>query len=151
MPNIIDGSLPVVQARTAILTCMDDRVDPMKLLGLPPGDAHVIRNAGGRATDDAIRSLVVSVTVMEKPEIFVIHHTACVMGWVTNEQLRNLARRKSRIDVSQLDFLAFTDLDESVREDVSKITSSSFIDDSVVVTGYVYDLSSSQLREICRR
>jgi len=149
MANVTGASLPVAQARKAILTCMDDRVDPMKLLGLLPGEAHVIRNAGGRATEDAIRSLVVSVTVLDKPEIIVIHHTACIMGWVTNEHLRELARRKSNIDVSQLDFLAFTDLDGSVREDVSKITTSPFIGNGVAVTGFVYDLSTSQLKEIC--
>lgn len=133
----------------AILTCMDTRVDPTKLLGLQPGEAHIIRNAGGRATEDAIRSLVVSITVLDKPQVFVIHHTACVLGGVTNEQLREEARRKSNVAVSRLDFLTFTDLDGSVREDVSKIATSPFIESGVVVSGFVYDLSTSELRKIC--
>jgi len=128
---------------------MDDRIDPMSLLRLNPGEAHVIRNAGGRATEDAIRSLVVSTTVLDKVEILVIHHTGCLMGWITNDQLRELARRRSDIDVSSVDFLAFTDLNGSVREDVSKIANSPLIDKDIVVTGFVYDLSTGQLQEIC--
>jgi len=147
--NLLEGPLPLAQNRMAILTCMDDRVDPMKILGLHPGEAHVIRNAGGRATDDAIRSLVVSVTVLDRPEILVIHHTACIMGWVTNEQLRELALRDSNVNVSRLDFLTFTDLDGSVREDVAKIGTSPFIENGLAVTGFVYDLSTSRLKEIC--
>jgi len=149
MASIIDASLPIVQPRKAILTCMDDRVDPMKLLGLQAGEAHIIRNAGGRVTEDTIRSLVVSVTLLDTPEVLVIHHTDCAMGRITNEQLREQARRKSNVDVSRLDFLAFTDLDRSVREDVSKISASPFMEKGVVVTGFVYDLSTSQLQEIC--
>ncbi len=142
--------LPAAWCRNvAILTCMDARVDPMKLLRLQPGEAHIIRNAGGRATEDAIRSLVVSVTLLDTPEVLVIHHTNCAMGRVTNEQLREQARRKSNVDVSRLDFLAFTDLDRSVREDVSKISASPFIENDVVVTGLVYDVSTAQLRKIC--
>ena len=132
-----------------ILTCMDVRVDPMKLLRLQPGEAHIIRNAGGRATEDAIRSLVASATLLDTPEVLVIHHTDCAMGKVTNEQLREQARRKSNVDVSRLDFLAFTNLDESVREDVAKIATSPFIENDVVVTGLVYDVSTVQLREVC--
>lgn len=136
-------------SNVAILTCMDTRINPIKLLGLQPGKAHVIRNAGGRATEDAIRSLIVSATLLDTPEVLVIHHTDCAMGRVTNEKLREQARQTVNVDVSRLDFLAFTDLDESVREDVAKIATSPFIENDVLVTGLVYDLSTSQLREIC--
>ena len=150
MSNITGASIPAAWSRNvAILTCMDARVDPMKLLRLQPGEAHIIRNAGGRATADAITSLVASATLLDTPEILVIHHTDCAIGKVTNEQLREQARRKSNVDVSRLDFLAFTDLDESVREDVTKIVTSPFIDNDVVVTGLVFDVSTGQLREIC--
>lgn len=150
MSNIAGASIPAAWSRNvAILTCMDARVDPMKLLRLQPGEAHIIRNAGGRATADAITSLVASATLLDTPEILVIHHTDCAIGKVTNEQLREQARRKSNVDVSRLDFLAFTDLDESVREDVAKIVTSPFIDNDVVVTGLVFDVSTGQLREIC--
>ena len=150
MSNITGASIPAAWSRNvAILTCMDGRVDPMKLLRLQPGEAHIIRNAGGRATADAITSLVASATLLDTPEILVIHHTDCAIGKVTNEQLREQARRKSNVDVSRLDFLAFTDLDESVREDVAKIVTSPFIDNDVVVTGLVFDVSTGQLREIC--
>lgn len=152
MSNITGASLPAGWSKNvAILTCMDARVDPMKLLGLEPSEAHIIRNAGGRATEDAITSLVVSAAVLDKPQILVIHHTACAMNCVTNEQLREEARRKSNVDVSPLDFLAFADLDGSVREDVSKIATSPFIGNDVIVTGLVYDLSTGQLRQVCCR
>ena len=152
MSNLLGASrLAALSRNVAILTCMDTRVNPIEFLGLYPGKAHIIRNAGGRATGDAIRSLVASIALLDTPEVLIIHHTDCAMGRFTNEQLREKARRRSNVDVSSLDFMAFTDLDESVREDVSKITSSSFIDGNVVVTGYVYDLSTSQLREVCRR
>ena len=144
------ASVPAAWSKNvAILTCMDARVDPMKLLGLQPGEAHIIRNAGGRATEDAITSLVVSAVVLDKPQIVVIHHTACAMNRLTNEQLWEEARRKSNVDVSRLDFLAFTDLYASVREDVAKIATSPFIGNDVVVIGLVCDLSTGQLREIC--
>lgn len=133
----------------AILTCMDARVDPMKLLDLQPGGVHIIRNAGGRATEDAITSLAVSATILDKPEILVIHHTACVMGMSPNDQLRELARRISKDGVSRLDFLTFTSLDGSVREDVTNIATSPLIENDVVVTGLVYDVRTGQLLEIC--
>ena len=147
MTNLLGASLPAAWSRNvAIPTCMDTRVNPIEFLRLHPGEAHVIRNAGGRATADAVRSLVVSITVLDRPEVLIIHHTDCAMGRFTNEQLREQARRTSNVDVSPLDFLAFTDLDDSVREDVAKVATSPFIQSDVVVTGLVYDVSTGQLR-----
>ena len=149
MSKLTGASPPAAWNRNvAVLTCMDTRVNPGKLLGLQAGEAHIIRNAGGRATEDAIRSLVVSLIVLDTPEVLVIHHTDCAMGRFTNEQLREEAERTSNVDVSQLDFLAFTNLDESVSADVAKIATSPFIRNDVAVTGLVYDVNTGQLREI---
>lgn len=146
------GEAPVPAAwcrNVAVLACMDARVDPAKLLRLQPGEAYIVRNAGGRATEDALLSLAVSSTLLDRPEILVIHHTACAMGRSPNEQLRELARRISNADGSRLDFLTFTSLDESVREDVATIATSPLIENCAVVTGLVYDLSTEQLLEVC--
>ena len=143
------GDLPVPPARkVAVLTCMDARLDPERFLGLEEGDAHVIRNAGGRASDDAIRSLVISYKLLGTREFLVIHHEDCGMMTHTNEELREMLRRDLNADATGIDFLPFTDLDESVREDVQTIRSSPLIADDISVRGFVYDVKSGRLREV---
>ncbi len=143
------GDLPVPPARkVAVLTCMDARLDPEKFLGLQEGDAHVIRNAGGRASGDAIRSLVISCNLLGTREILVIHHEDCGMTKHTNEQIREVLRRDLNADASGVDFMPFTDLDGSVREDVQTIRSSPLIADEVSVRGLVYDVKTGRLREV---
>ena len=134
--------------RVAVLTCMDARLDPERFLGLDEGDAHVIRNAGGRASDDAIRSLVISYKLLDTREFLVIHHDDCGMLTHTNEQIREILRRDLNADASGIDFLPFSDLDESVREDVQTIRSSPLIADDIEVRGFVYDVKSGRLREV---
>jgi carbonic anhydrase len=134
--------------RVAVLTCMDARLDPERFLGLEEGDAHVIRNAGGRASDDAIRSLVISYKLLDTREFLVIHHDDCGMLTHTNEQIREILRRDLNADASGIDFLPFSDLDESVREDVQTIRSSPLIADDIEVRGFVYDVKSGRLREV---
>ena len=143
------GDLPLPPARRlAVLTCMDARLDPAKALGLEEGDAHVIRNAGGRASDDALRSLIISYTLLGTREFLVIHHTDCGMVTFTNEQLREQLRRDMKADASAIDFLPFTDLDASVRQDVATVRSSPLIPDDITVSGFVYDVATGRLREV---
>ena len=143
------GDLPMPPGRqVAVLTCMDARMDPAKFLGLEEGDAHVIRNAGGRASEDAIRSLTISHKLLGTREFVVIHHTHCGMETFTNEELREQLDRDLGADASTVEFLPFTDLDESVREDVETIRSSPFIPSDIPVSGYVYDVSSGRLRAV---
>lgn len=143
------GDLPLPPARRlAVLTCMDARLDPAKALGLEEGDAHVIRNAGGRASDDALRSLIISYTLLGTREFLVIHHTDCGMVTFTNEQLREQLRRDMQADASAIDFLPFTDLDASVRQDVATVRSSPLIPDDISVSGFVYDVGTGRLREV---
>ena len=143
------GDLPMPPARNvAILTCMDARLHPERFLGLEEGDAHVIRNAGGRASDDAIRSLVISYKLLGTREFLVIHHEDCGMMTHTNEQMREMLRRDLNADASGIDFLPFTDLEESVREDVQTIRSSPLVADDIAVRGFVYDVKSGRLREV---
>ena len=143
------GDLPTPPGRhVAVLTCMDARLDPAKFLGLQEGDAHVIRNAGGRASDDAIRSLVISYKLLGTREFVVIHHADCGMLTFTNEQLRDQLRRDLDANASNVDFLPFTDLDESVRQDVATIRNSPLIPKDIPVTGFVYDVRTGRLREV---
>ena len=133
----------------AILTCMDARLDPAKFLGLEEGDAHVIRNAGGRASEDALRSLIISANLLGTREFLVIHHTDCGLHTSTDEQIREQLHRTLNADASAIDFLTFRDLDESVRQDVATIRSSPLIPKDVRVSGFVYDVRTGRLREVC--
>ncbi len=149
--------------RFAILTCMDARLDPAKYAGLAEGDAHVIRNAGGRASDDAIRSLVISSKLLGTNEWFVVHHTDCGMLTFDNETMGKLLRDSlatASIDsggwknVSKeggspegrfVDWLAFRDLAQSVRDDVERIRNHPLVDKSIPVHGFIYDVKSGKL------
>ena len=143
------GDLPMPPGRkTAVLVCMDARIDPAKALGLEEGDAHVIRNAGGLATPDAIRSLVISYKLLGTREFVVIHHTDCGMLTFTNEQIRNQLKQDLNADASAIDFLPFSDVDESVRKDLVTIRANPLIPKDIPVRGFVYDVTTGRLREI---
>lgn len=141
------GALPIPPARkVAVVVCMDARIDPAKALGLEEGDAHVIRNAGGRA-GDAIRSLVISQQLLGTREVVVIHHTECGMLKFTNEQLHQKVHDELHAHVD-FDFLPFTDLDQSVRDDVEAIRTSPLLFKDALVSGFVYDVKTGQLRKV---
>ncbi len=143
------GSLPSPPALgLAVLTCMDARIDPMRVLGLEEGDAHVIRNAGGRASEDAIRSLVISSQLLGTREFMVVHHTDCGMLTFTNDEIRDQIRQNVGVDASHVDFLPLTDLDTNVREDIEEIRSSPLLPRDISVRGFVYDVRSGRLREV---
>jgi carbonic anhydrase len=143
------GDLPMPPGRhVAILTCMDARIDPAKSLGLQEGDAHVIRNAGGLASPDAMRSLIISYKLLGTREFVVIHHTDCGMLTFTNEVIRDQLRRDLDADASAIDFLPFSDLEESVRRDLFTIRNSPLIPKDIPVSGFIYDVRSGRLREV---
>jgi carbonic anhydrase len=163
----VRGGLALPPGRgIAILTCMDARLDPAKYAGLREGDAHVIRNAGGRASDDAIRSLVISYKLLGTKEWFVIHHTNCGMEFFTDEVMRGLlANSLERAelgpdgfrDVGQgpgsaeakyIDWLTITDNAQSVVEDVGRIRSHPLVPASIPIYGYIYDVSTGRLVEV---
>ncbi|HYZ78349.1 MAG TPA: carbonic anhydrase [Gaiellaceae bacterium] len=143
------GDLPMPPGRLfAVVTCMDARLDPANFLGLEEGDAHVIRNAGGLVTDDALRSLVISHWLLGTREALVIAHTDCGMLTFTNAELREKLAAEAGADASGVDFYPFGDLDESVRESVRRIAASPLLPDSFGASGYVYDVKSGRLREV---
>jgi carbonic anhydrase len=130
--------------RFAVVTCMDARLDPARFLGLNEGDAHVIRNAGGIVTDDALRSLVISHHKLGTQEAFVIGHEGCGMTGLSNEQMREQLGAAAE----NVDFLGFADLDEAVRASVRTIRESPLLPDSFTATGFVYDVGSGRLRQV---
>jgi carbonic anhydrase len=144
------GHLPMPPARkVAVVACMDARLHPEKVLGLAIGDAHVIRNAGGRA-QDAIRSLVISQRLLGTREIVVLHHTDCGMLTFTNEQLAAKVQAELGADVSGQDFLPFPDLEQSVRDDVAILRASPLIPQDIPISGAIYDVTTGKVHEIVR-
>jgi carbonic anhydrase len=152
--------------RLAILTCMDARLDPAKFAGLAEGDAHVIRNAGGRASDDAIRSLVISHKLLGTNEWFVIHHTNCGMELFTNDIIgglleeslatasfadgkwKNPAKGSGSPAGRKIDWLTISDQAESVREDLEKIRSHPLVPKDILVHGFLFDVRDGKLIEV---
>ena len=161
------GNLALPQARRfAILTCMDARLDPAKYAGLSEGDAHVIRNAGGRASDDAIRSLVISYKLLGTREWFVVHHTNCGMEFFTDEVIRDLLA--SSLETAELgangfrdvgkgpgsgegqfiDWLTIRDAQQAVVDDVTRIRRHPLVPKNIAVYGYIYDVKTGKLVEV---
>ncbi len=150
----------------AILTCMDARLDPAKYAGLSEGDAHVIRNAGGRASDDAIRSLVISYKLLGTKEFFVIHHTNCGMEFFTTPQMGDLLA--SSLETAALtdqgfkdigtspgspegkfiNFLTISDQAGSVIEDVNRIANHPLVPSTIPIRGFIYDVQSGKLNPV---
>jgi carbonic anhydrase len=161
------GELALPPARQfAILTCMDARLDPAKYAGLSEGDAHVIRNAGGRASDDAIRSLVISYKLLGTREWFVIHHSNCGMEFFTDEVMRGLLANSletaalgpdgfhdvgngpGSTEGNYIDWLTIADNQQSVVDDVARIRAHPLVPGSIPIYGYIYDVASGRLIEV---
>jgi len=161
------GDLALPPARGfAILTCMDARLDPAKYAGLSEGDAHIIRNAGGRASDDAIRSLVISYKLLGTAEWFVIHHSDCGMEYFTNDVMRGLLAQS--LDTAEIgpdgfrdvgagpgstagddiDWLTISDREQAVVEDVRRIRNHPLVPSRIPIYGYVYNVKTGGLEEV---
>ena len=133
--------------RLAILTCMDARVDPTRALGLEEGDAHVIRNAGGVASDDALRSLVISNRLLGTDTAYVIGHTQCGMISFTNEELYAQLEREG-VNARWLDFLPFKEIEASVAGAVRRLQTTSLLPDDYRVEGFVLDVATGRLQPV---
>ena len=161
------GKLALPPARGfAILTCMDARLDPAKYAGLAEGDAHVIRNAGGRASDDAIRSLVISYKLLGTREFFVIHHTDCGMEFFSNDAMRELlassletaeltpngfrdvGRGPGSSEGGYIEWLTIRDQKRAVIDDVQRIRNHPLVPKSIPIYGFLYDVRSGKLLEV---
>ncbi|MBU3666306.1 MAG: carbonic anhydrase [Chthoniobacterales bacterium] len=162
------ANLPIPPARKfAILTCMDARIHASKLFGLEEGDAHVIRNAGGRASDDAIRSLVISHKLLGTNEFFVVHHTNCGMVTFTNEVMagllassldtavkdengcwRDVGQGPGSPEGARIDWLTISDEFQAVIDDVKTIRNHPLVPKTIPIYGYIYDVRTGKLNEV---
>ena len=142
------GDLPLPPAKhVAVLACMDARLDVHKILGLQEGDAHIIRNAGGAATDDAIRSLAISQRLLGTKEIILIHHTDCGMLTFHDDDLKRKIEEETGIRPA-FALEAFTNLEDDVKQSIARIKASPFIPNKSSVRGFVYDVRSGKLNEV---
>jgi carbonic anhydrase len=142
------GDLPIPPAKkTAVIACMDARLDVHAILGLEVGDAHIIRNAGGVVTDDAIRSLAISQRLLGTEEIVLIHHTDCGMLTFSDDEFRRAIQDDTGIKPPWSPE-SFTDLDADVRSSIGRIKSSPFVPHKDSVRGFVYDVHTGKLNEV---
>jgi carbonic anhydrase len=142
------ADLPLPPAKKlAVVACMDARLVPTRILGLEEGDAHVIRNAGGVVTDDAIRSLAISQRLLGTEEIVLIHHTDCGMLTFTDDEFRRSLHEDTGIKPAWA-AESFTDLDEDLRQSIARIQASPFIPNKDAIRGFVYEVETGRLREV---
>jgi len=148
-----NGDLPMPpRHKLVVLTCMDARIDPLRALGLEEGDAHVLRNSGGRPTIDVIRSIAVSQEMLGTREIVVIHHTECGSIRITNDSIRqrltdSLGSAASDAAVA-IDFLPFTDLEQSVRDDIAVLNASPLLRPETEINGFIFDVKTGRLQQV---
>ena len=144
------GTLAVrPKRRVAVLACMDSRILFERCLGLKPGDAHMIRNAGGIATEDALRSLIISHHLLETQEFIIINHTDCGLLNVQEDQLRDLLTSKTgAVAESPACFHAFNDLEANVRLQIERVKKHPWIPKQIPVRGFIYDVRTGKLEEV---
>lgn len=139
---------PEPAKRLVVITCMDTRLDVYAMLGLHLGDAHVLRNAGGRVTDDMLRSLIVSIEVLGTRSVAVIQHTECGMTTATDDELRVLVGERRGADASSIDFLTIDDHAATIGADVEQLRSSPLLPPDLDVFGLLYDVRTGRLRAV---
>lgn len=142
------GDLPMrPKTGVTLLTCADSRVDPAHFLGLSEGEATVFRNAGGRVTDDFLRMLLIT-QMLGSRRVMVIHHTDCGLNRFSNPVIHERVRKELGLDASDIDFLPYTDVEQSVRDDVTRLRTSPKVRRDVLVTGHIYDVRTGKMSEV---
>ncbi|MCW2672898.1 MAG: putative carbonate hydratase [Frankiales bacterium] len=147
--DFLDTGLPG-QARMglAVVTCMDSRIDPLRMLGLQPGEAKILRNAGGRVTDDVLRTLVLATHLLGVDRVLVVEHTDCKMASATDEDVHRTIYEASGIDTRSLVFQTMDDQMSTLAHDVQRVRSSPYLPPGTVVGGFLYDVRTGRLKEI---
>ena len=141
-----DTALPGRAARgLAMVTCMDSRIDPLAMMGLSKGDAKILRNAGGRVTDDVLRTLVLAVHLLGVERVLVVQHTDCRMTKVTDEQAHQAIHEVSGLDTRSLEFHTIPDQQATLRRDVERICSWPYLPPELLVAGGIYDVRTGRL------
>ncbi|MCW2751405.1 MAG: carbonic anhydrase [Aeromicrobium sp.] len=144
----LSGFDGIAHAGVAMVTCMDSRIDPLRMIGLEPGDAKILRNPGGRVTDQALVALVLGVTLLQVKRILVVEHTRCAMATSTEDELKAKVGQSAGADASWMTLGAITDQRATVLADVHRVRSHPLIRDTVLVGGFVYDVDSGLLQTV---
>ena len=138
----------VAHAGVGVVTCMDSRIEPLGMLGLSPGDAKVLRNPGGRVTDDVLTALLLGVHLLGVRRVLVIAHTHCAVASSTEAELREAVSRSSGLDASSVAFKVVTDQVQALRDDVARVRAHPLIPDEVAVGGFRYDVDTGRIEQL---
>lgn len=138
----------VAHAGIAVVTCMDSRISPLGMLGLQPGDAKMLRNPGGRVTDQALQALVLGVNLLGVLRVLVVPHTRCAMASASEDEIRERVSRASGQDASWQTFGAIEDQEAALRDDVARVRAHPLIPDSIAVGGFLYDVDTGRLSQL---
>ena len=144
----LSGFDGIAHAGVAMVTCMDSRIDPLRMVGLKPGDAKILRNPGGRVTDQALVALVLGVNLLKVNRVMVVEHTRCAMAKSTEEELKTMVGDAAGIDASWMSLGAIVDQESTIRADVLRVRSHPLIDESVLVGGFLYDVDTGLLTQV---
>ncbi len=146
--HTLQGFDGIAHAGVAMVTCMDSRIDPLRMIGLNPGDAKILRNPGGRVTDQVLVAVVLSVTLLNVNRVLVVEHTRCAMASSTETELQARVGETAGADASWMSLGAINDQEATIRGDVLRITSHPLVPKSVEVGGFIYDVDSGLLNQI---
>ena len=138
----------VAHAGVAVVTCMDSRIDPLRLLGLGPGDAKILRNPGGRVTEQALKALVLGVNLLGVDRVLVVPHTRCAMATASEADLRDRVGKACGRDASWETFGAIEDQEAALRDDVARVRAHPLIPESVAVGGFLYDVDTGRITRL---
>jgi carbonic anhydrase len=142
------GLEPIAARGLAVVTCIDSRIEPLQMLGLAPGDAKILRNAGGRVTDDVLRSLVLAVNLLGVNRVCMVQHTKCRMTSASNAELQATIGAAQGHDAGEWDFLPIDDQERVLRADVEQIRSCPLVPRDLVVGGFIYDVDTGMLHPV---
>ena len=147
--TFVDTGMPGQAAKgLAVVTCMDSRIDPLRMLGLTPGEAKIMRNAGGRVTDDVLRTLVLATHLLGVNRVLVVEHTECKMASATDDEVHQTILETSGIDTRSLEFRTMDDQLATLAQDVQRVKSSPYLPKGVEIGGFLYDVRTGRLREV---
>lgn len=138
----------IARAGVAMVTCMDSRIDPLRMIGLNPGDAKILRNPGGRVTDQALVALVLGVTLLQVKRVLIVQHTRCAMASATEEELKRRVGESAGTDASWMSLGAITDQRNTLQADVVRVQSHPLISDDTLVGGFLYDVDNGLLERV---
>ena len=144
----LSGFDGIAHAGVAMVTCMDSRIDPLRMIGLIPGDAKILRNPGGRVTDQALVALVLGVTLLKVNRILIIEHTKCAMAKSTEAELQQQVGKSAGKDASWMTLGVITDQLQTILDDVQRVRSHPLIGDDVLVGGFLYDVETGFLAPV---